>query len=184
MPLAAVVLAVSLAAGCADDVAPAATAGDGIEITHDALMDEVAQWAGSAALLEQVGSPPVEGDAPGSYSSSLVGVVLTNRIRFDLHRQQFTALGLTPDPAEESSLREQLAPVLEQVGEGFGNRLVDDLVRVNAVSVAMADEYEAWFLDSTDGVEVSPRYGEWDDASGAVLPPDGPRQPPGDLLEP
>jgi hypothetical protein len=183
LPLAAALLAVSLASGCAEDAPPAARIGDSMEITNEQLMDEVAEWASSPALLGQVGVPSAEGAAPGSYSTALVDVVLTNRIRFDLHRQQFEALGLTMGDVDPT-LQEQLAPVLGEVSPAFAERLLDDLSRVDAVSQAMGEEYEAWFAEVTGGdVEVSSRYGTWDRQAGTVVPPQGPRAAPGSFLE-
>ena len=177
--LAALVLVAALVAGCADDAPPAARVGDSVEISNQDLLDEVAQWAESPALLEQVGIPSAEGAAPGSYATPLVDVVLTNRIRFDLHREQFDALGLTegdPDP----TLQQQLATVLAEVSPEFGDRLTSDLMRVQAVSEEMGEEYEDWFTEVTaGGVEVSSRYGTWDREAAAVVGPQGPRPAPG-----
>ena len=181
--LAALVVIASVGTGCADGGGTAARVGDSIEISDDELMDEVAEWASSPALLEQVGVPSSEGAAPGSYSANLVDVVLTNRIRFDLHREQFEALGLALDPANETALQEQLAAVLDEVSEPFGEQLIGDLVRVNAVATAMGEEYSAWFADVTGGdVEVSSRYGTWDREAGSVVPPQGPRSAPSPVL--
>jgi hypothetical protein len=183
LSLAALVLAVSLAAGCGDGGAPAARVGDTMEISNDELLTETAEWAASPALLSQVGVTSPEGDAPGSFSTSLVDVVLTNRIRFDLHREQFDALGLSVDPANAAEVEEQLAPVLGELSPGFATLLVDDLVRVTEVTNAMADDYEAWFTGAMGGdIEISSRYGRWDGSAAAVVPPEGPRPAPADLL--
>jgi hypothetical protein len=180
----ALLLVALVGAGCSDGGAPAARVSDSIVITNDELMDEVAEWASSPALLQQVGLESAEGAAPGSYASNLVDVVLTNRIRFDLHREQFDALGLSADEEQAADLEEQLAPVLDEVSGAFGERLVGDLVRVNAVATAMGQEYAAWFDEATgDDVEVSSRYGTWDRAAGTVVPPTGPRPAPSQVLE-
>lgn len=179
LPLSALVLVALVGTGCADDAAFAARVGDSIEITQDELLDEVAEWAASPALLEQVGITDPEGAAPGSYGSPLVDVVLTNRIQFDLHREQFDALGLTVDDTSRASLEEQLGEVLSELSPAFGERLVDDLVHVGAVSQAMGEGYSAWFAEATRGaVEVNPRFGSWDQQAGAVLPPEGARPAP------
>ena len=92
----------------------------------------MAEWAASPALLEQVGVPTAEGAAPGSFSTNLVDVVLTNRILFDLHREQFDALEPHGRPrGRPPRSQEQLAGVLDEVSPAFGERLVDDLVRVD-----------------------------------------------------
>jgi hypothetical protein len=177
--LAALVLVVGLAAGCADDAPPAARVGDSLEISNEDLLDEVAEWAQSPQLLQQVGIADAEGAAPGSYATPLVDVVLTNRIRFDLHREQFDALGLSEGEVDPT-LQQQLATVLDEVSPAFGDRLVADLMRVQAVSEAMGDEYEDWFAEVTGGdVEISSRYGTWDRSAAAVVGPQGPRPAPG-----
>lgn len=182
--LVALLLVAALGAGCSAGAAPAARAGDDVVITNEELMDEVADWASSPALLQQVGVASPDGAAPGSYATSLVDVVLTNRIRFDLHREQFDALSLTLDPAESAALEGQLAGVLADVNPDFALRLIDDLARRNAVTQAMGEGYTAWFQEVTGtGVEVSSRYGTWDRAAGSVLPPEGPRAAPSPVLE-
>jgi hypothetical protein len=192
VPALAVALATSVSAGCADDVSPAARVGD-VEITGDALMQEVERWASSPSLLGAVQVTSTEGSGPRSYSTDFVDVVLTNRIAFDLHREQFDALKLEVDDADLSDQRDSFAPVLaevsaafgDEVSAAFGDRLVGDLVRVNAVSTAMGDGYEAWFNEAISGdIEVNPRYGEWDPQSGFVVPPEGPRPAPGSALTP
>jgi hypothetical protein len=183
--LAALALAAGLVAGCADDAPLAARVGDSVEISNQELMDEVAEWAASPLLLEQVGIVDPVGAAPGSFATPLVDVVLTNRIRFDLHRQQFEALGLTegePDP----TIQQELGSVLAELSPAFADRLVADITRVQAVSEAMGEEYEAWFAEVTgDDVEISSRYGTWDARAAAVVGPQGPRPAPGSgLIEP
>jgi len=186
LPLAALVVVVSLGAGCAEDVAPAARAGDAVVISNDDLMAEAKEWVASPKLLEQVGITTTAGAGPGSYASPFVGVVLTNRIRFDLNREQFDALGLTLTDDDLATSRAGLFPdpsitevVLEQLTPAFGDRLVEDLARVTAVSEAMGDGYEVWFASATSsGIEVSSRYGSWDRQAGAVVPPAGPRPAP------
>lgn len=183
LPLAAVALVVALSAGCADKGALAASAGDSIEITNDELMAEVAEWAQSPALLSQVGIQDPEGASPGSYATSLVDVVLTNRLRFELHREQFEKLGLVANDADAPKAREQLAPALKELSPAFGDRLVDDFVVANAVSTEMGSGYAAWAAEATSGgIAVNPRYGSWDRQAAAVLPPDGPRPAPASIL--
>jgi hypothetical protein len=184
LPLAALVLAACLGAGCADGGSPAARVGDTIEISNDDLLTEVEEWAASPALMQQLGVQSTEGAGPGSFSTQLVDVVLTNRIRFDLHREQFDALGLPVDAADAAEVEEQLAPVLAEVSPDFAERLVGDLIRVTAVTEALGDGYDAWFAEAVSGdIEVSSRYGEWDAQSAAVLGPEGPRPARGLAVE-
>jgi hypothetical protein len=186
--LVALVLLGGLSAGCADDVSPAATIGDRT-ITTRQLLDEVAEWAESPTLAEQLGISAVHGAGEGSYDMTFVGFLLTNRISFEVHNAQFDALdleltdeekeqvraGLFPDPAASAAVFEELSP-------DYGEKLVADVARQFAVSEAMGEEYEAWRLDALGGgdIEINPKYGSWDPVAGQLAPPEGPRAAPSD----
>ena len=185
--LAALVLVGALSAGCSDDVAPAVRIGDET-ITTEQLLDEVAEWAGSPTLAEQLGISAVRGAGKGSYDSSFVGFLLTNRISFEIHNAQFRKLDLTLTTAETDDVRNGLFPdaaasaaVFEELSKAYGDRLVDDVARQFAVSQAMGDEYDAWRVEalSAGDIEVNPKYGSWDATSGQLVPPEGPRPAPG-----
>jgi len=174
------------AAGCADEVSPALRVGDRT-VGNDALLDEVAEWAGNPTLLEAVQFPAglVEGDAPGSYSASLVGFILRSRIGFELHRAEFEARGLEIDDQVRQEVRDQLfsdPAMTEQVfadfSKAYGDRLVDDVARQIAVQDELGEEYEAWSVEAfaRDDIELNPRYGTWDSEAGDVVPPEGPIQ--------
>jgi hypothetical protein len=180
-----VALAALVSAGCADDVSPAARVGDE-EITTDELLAEVGLWASSPSLLGAVGVSTTEGSAAGSYSTAFVDVVLTNRIRFDLHRAQFDALGLELDESAVADQRESLGPMLDELrDDAFEEQLVTDLVRLSAVINAMGADYEAWLGEAFSAdLEINPRYGVWDPFSGSVNPPEGPRPAAGSALTP
>jgi hypothetical protein len=57
------------------------------------VLDEAAEWAGSPTLAQQLGITAVRGAGAGSYDSAFVGLLLTNRISFELHNEQFESLG-------------------------------------------------------------------------------------------
>jgi len=192
LPLAAVALVGVVAAGCANDVAPAARVGESIEITDDALMAEVAEWAGSPTLLTQLQVASTAGAGAGSYSTRFVDFLLTTRISFELHNAEFEKLklqltdkeladvraGLFPDPAASAAVLDELSP-------RYADRLVADAARQFAVSQALGDGYQAWQVQAFTGtdIEINPRYGSWDPQAAAVAPPSGPRPAPGaDLL--
>lgn len=184
--VAALVLIGTLSTGCADDVAPAARVGDATEISDDALFAEVDEWASSPTLLEQLGAT-TEGAGEGSFSTLFVNLLLTNRIRFELHNAQFDELGLVLTDEEVAAMRTGLladpattAAVLEELSPEYGERLVADAARQLAVSQAMADDYAAWATGAftTTDIDISPRYGSWDSAAGQVVPPSGPRPAP------
>jgi hypothetical protein len=196
LPLALAALAL-LGAGCADTVSPAVRV-DGEAIGNDELLDEVEQWAGNPTLLQAVQFPAelVEGDAPGSYSTELVGFVLGSRIGFELHRAEFEARGLELTDEQRTSVRGQLfgdPAVTEQVfadfSDGYGEQLVDDVARQIALQEELGEEeYPTWAAEAYEGadVEVNPQYGFWDPDEQQVIPPDGPlnRSTPDPLATP
>lgn len=185
LPLAALVVVVALTAGCADDVSPAAQVGDDIEISTDDLLTEVGEWAGSEGMVSglQLGDPAGAGE--GSYSTTFVNAVLGYRIAFELHREQFDALGLELTDQELAEVRsgifgEQSEEILGQLDPDYADQLVEDVAIQFAVTQAMAEEYEAWLVDAltVTEIDVNPRFGSWDSQSGTVVPPEGPRPAP------
>jgi hypothetical protein len=185
--LAALVLVGSLAAGCSDDVAPAVRIGDQTISTRE-LLDEVAEWAGSSTLAEQLGISEVRGAGEGSYDTAFVGFLLTNRISFEVHNAQFERLDLTLTQDERDQVRAGLFPdpaasaaVFDELSKGYGDQLVADVARQFAVSQAMGEEYEAWRVEALSGsdIEVNPKYGSWDATTAQLVPPEGPRPAPG-----
>jgi hypothetical protein len=189
LPSVAVLLAVGLAcAGCADDVAPAATAGD-LTITHDELMDEVAEWARSPRLVQLVAGPEVTAGGAGHYDAGFVSVVLQNRLSFDVFGEEFDSLGLELDPNLVEEVRAGLFPdpadaqqVLDELDPDFANRLVADVARQFQVQTELQDAVVEFGEEAFGDVEINPRYGSWDTASRVVVPPEGPRSAPGDEL--
>ena len=191
LALVAVVLAAAVSAGCADDVSPAARVGKDIVISHDELMAEVEEWVKSPTLVDALEVPEAEGAGPGSYSTNLVDLVLTNRIQFDVHHQQLEELGLSVPDEALTSVRNELvrdaATTLTVAGEldpEFFDQLVMAVAERTTVGQAMdPEDYQSWLAEALADVEVNSRYGTWDAAAGVVLPPTGPRPAPGrDLL--
>jgi hypothetical protein len=185
--LAAVVLVGALIAGCSDDVAPAVRIDDRTISTRQ-LLDEVAEWAGSPTLAEQLGITEVRGAGEGSYDTTFVAFLLTNRISFEVHNAQFRDLDLTLTEEDEEQVRAGLFPdpaasaaVFDELSPGYGDELVADVARQFAVSQAMGEEYEAWRTDALSGrdIEVNPKYGSWDATTAQLVPPEGPRPAPG-----
>jgi len=181
---ASVLVAVLGASGCADEVSPAARIAD-VTVTDDELLAEVEAWASSPSLLTELQVDVPGGAAAGSYDMEFVDFVLYNRINFELHDAQFEELGLELDEGlrqevEAGFLGQSSAAALAELGD-YGDVLVDDVARQIAVQEAMGDEYQGWFADAgRSDIEVSPRYGRWDEAVGFVVSPDGPRPAPAD----
>ena len=179
-------LALAVASGCADETDPAARVGDAT-VSHDELLSEVEAWAGSPTLLQQL-QVPGSGSASGTgYSTEFVDLVLTNRVSFELHNSEFEARDLELGDQEVEEVRAGLlgdpnatAAALEELG-AYGEQLVADVARQVRVQTELGEGYEAWAAEAFGGddIEVSPRYGSWDGATGAVLAPEGPRPAPG-----
>lgn len=168
-------------------MSPAARVGDHT-VSADDLLDEVDRWASSPTLLQQLQVASVQGAGEGSYDTGFVDFVLSNRISFELHNEQFDALGLQLSEQELGDVRAGIFPdpatsqaVLSELGRAYGERLVADVARQFAVSQSMGPEYQDWRFEAltTTDIEVSPRYGRWESTSGQVVPPDGPLPAPG-----
>ena len=187
LALAAVPLVLLLAAGCADDVAPAAQIGD-LALSADTVLAEVDEWAGSPTLLEQLQVGSVEGEGIGTYATGFVDFVLSNRIAFELHNAQFRSLGLSLTSEDLDAVRQGLfadpavtEQVLGELSAGYREQLLSDVARQFAVTQAMADGYDQWLGEAyASGVEIDPRFGSWNPTTGAVSPPSGPLPAPGD----
>jgi len=183
---AGIALTVALAgAGCADDVAPAATVGDA-QVSEDDLMAEVDAWAASPTMLQQLQVAAAGSDERG-YPMAFVDFVLTNRVAFELHNAEFEERGLELTDQDLDDVRSQLfadptvtATVLDELGEEYADILVADVARQFKLQTELGDDYAAWANEAftqTD-ISVSPRFGSWDVPSGAVIPPEGPTPAP------
>lgn len=185
LPLAAVALALSLVGGCADDVSPAATIGDRT-ITSDQLFAEVDEWASSPTLLDALETGSVEGAGSGTYATAFVDFVLSNRIRFELHNEEFLTQGLTLTPDDIEAVRAGLLDdpattetALAELSPEYRDQLLSDVARQFAVSQALAEGYAQWRTEAfAAAIAIDPRFGSWDPTGGSVVPPSGPRPAP------
>lgn len=183
LALALAALALVGSAGCADDVSPALRVGD-VKVSNDEFLAEVAEWVGNPVAID----PSMLGDlAPGTYPLELVRQLLQQRLDFEIHNAEFRALGLELDDA----MRQQALAVLfgdPSVAEEafsafsaeFAQSFTDDVARQIAVNQELGDDgYSEWrngaYADAD--IEINPRYGRWDAASGQIIAPDGPLEP-------
>lgn len=183
--LAFVVVAVALlgSAGCASAVSPAVRVG-AVKVSNDDFLAEVGEWTGNSVAIDPA---TLTGQSPGTYPLDLVRQLLQQRIDFALHNAKFAELGLTLD----DSMRQQALTVLfgdpslagqafSAFSKSFATQFTDDVSRQVAVSDALGEtDYAAWRTKAyaTTDIEVNPRYGAWDAASGQITPPAGPKQP-------
>ncbi len=172
-------------AGCASDVSPALRIGDRV-ISNDDLLEEVDRWADSPSLLAALQMPSLEGSSPGTYPMDFVGFVMSNRVSFELHNQEFEELDLEIAPGLLDDVRSGLfsdpaatEAVFEELDPDFADALVADVARQFMVSDALGNEYAGWQAEvyATTTVEVNPRYGSWDAEAGQVVAPTGPVRP-------
>ena len=181
--LALAALALLIGTGCADNVSPAVRVG-GAKLGNEAFLDEVAEWAGNPAAVNQamLGDP-----SPGTFPLELARQLLQQRIDFMLHNAKFKALGLTLDDAMRDDAITALfgdvatsKDAVKAFSKDFARSFMDDAARQIAVTNELGDAaYGEWRTKAyaeTD-IEVSPRYGSWDSEKGEVVAPPGPVQP-------
>jgi hypothetical protein len=182
--LLAAVVAMSLGAGCADRVAPAARVGDAV-VTTDELLDEVSEWAGNdqtARATELAASHSEWG-----YAMAPVVSILHERIILDIAAAAFDDLDLElTDASRDEALGvligdpAQAETAFAGFSEEYADRYVDDFAKGVAVQEELGEEeFRAMILEGARDVEVSPRFGTWDAANASIIPPVGPRPAPG-----
>lgn len=176
LALAVVVLAVA-AAGCADAVSPAIRVGDAT-VSNDELLDEIDQWIGNPVAVDPA---QVAGLTPGGYPGELVRQLISQRIDFLIHAEEFDRLGLEiTDELRNDALvalfgdPSAATDAFAAFSEEFAASFTDDVARQIAVQDALGEEeYSAWYgaaYERTD-IEVNSRYGSWDPATRTVAAP-------------
>jgi hypothetical protein len=188
--IAAVALAAVLAgAGCADDVSPAVRIGDET-ISHDELMDEVAEWSESPKLVEVLTQGVAQPSTGPNHDMELVTAILSNRIIFDVFSAEFDRRGLELDPNVVEQISAGLIPsdpqasaqIQAELDPELYDSIVDALAKQDAVVSDLGADVDQFVEEAFADVEVSSRYGSFDAATGSVTPPEGPATPPNDLL--
>jgi hypothetical protein len=176
----AVVAAVGLVAGCADQTV-AIRFGDQT-VTQADFLDELEALV--ARFGEEGPAQPGEyprGELQGSYDQEFAAQVLTQRLEFMVFGRIFDDEGMEITDADRDRVRSALEidPGFQGLPEDYRARLIDDLVKRQMVQDALAparlNEMIRELLNSTD-VEVHSRYGSWSMFEGLV-PPEGPLQP-------
>jgi hypothetical protein len=187
LPLVVAAVVLVVGAGCAKDVSPAARIG-GTKVSDSELADEVSQWAHNKAAFD---ASQLKALNPGTYPMSLVTVILQQRIDFTLANAEFDRLHLELTDQDRtgalSSLFQGDTSLATQALSGFSRtyatHYVDDIARQYAVEVKLGQAgYSAWRSTAYPAahIQVSPRYGSWDEASQQVVPPKGPEPAPGE----
>lgn len=131
------------------------------------------------------------GELADSYDQQFVATVLQQRIDFALTEQIFDERGLELTDADRAASEDQLAG---QFGEAWAalaeddrTGLVDDVARIFVLQRELGPPaFDAALREAranTD-ISVSSRFGRWDAANQAVVPPDGPDTGPTTTVPP
>lgn len=191
IPAALAVLGLA-ATGCADQTdSDAVTVGNQTMSSQD-FLDEVEAIADNDEFVQQFGLQP-EGEMLGSYSQEFVGLILEQRVSFMINAVMADDLGVDVGAYESAaleSLTSQYGAAFSAFPEAYREQLVGDVAAQVALDDAVQQseaggsgpslaEAQQLFAQLVDGVDVAPRYGDWDSEAflagdSGVLAPDGP----------
>jgi hypothetical protein len=174
------------ASGCASQ-AVGVRVGDNTYSQAD-MVDELDAYGENEALFqneEQAAS--IRGELADSYSQDFVGELLRQRVTFMIAEQLFeeSDLELTEQDRQdaEGQLRSQLGPeAVEGFPDDYRERFVDDVARLNLVAGDLGQEgfNEALVeVARTTEIEISPRFGDWDEDQLDIVAPEGSTPAPG-----
>ena len=189
--LIALVAAVGLAAsGCAQS-SEAVRVGDQSISLHD-FEDQLDVVYANEALLGFLfeGATPdqirPEGAPRGTYPQNFVGGMAGVQAQFLVTPSIAADQGLEitdRDRQDAVQTLEQQAPgALDEMPESVGDSYIEGLAAIQVLQAQVdPDELQAVFTEGFQAadVEVSSRYGSWDDLNLRVDPPPGPRPAPG-----
>jgi hypothetical protein len=180
---AGIALTIALAgAGCADETSPAVQVGD-TTITHDELMTELEEWSGNTATQASQALP--QSGTPHGYAAAPASQLIGERILLALFEEEFVDRGLevTDEDRANAYVLMGIDPSQEeQILGGFSDayraEYLERWAKVAAVQAETGSEEELRALidERSKDVELSSRYGTWDQAGFAVTPPSGPVQ--------
>jgi hypothetical protein len=187
-PVLALAAVVGLAAsGCASQTV-GVQVGDNTRSEADTV-DELNAWGENEALIPpgQEAAAGIRGELADSYSQDFVADILQQRITFMLAEQLFDEqdLELTDDAttdAEEDLAGQIGREALDDFPEGYRQSLVNDVARLRLLAEELGqDEVQNALAEAatTTEIEVSPRFGEWDEDELGIVPPAGSNPAPG-----
>jgi hypothetical protein len=186
--LTAVVTVAGLATfGCADQSA-GVRVGDDV-VSESEMLDELDAFGQNEALFAGAGqsTEALRGELRSSYTQDFASEIVQQRITFMLAAQIFEDEGFELNEADrqnaEAGLRQQLQDGFDDFPEDYRESFVDDVAMYNALATRLGeDEFRQALLDkatSTD-IEVSSRFGSWDEDRLTIQPPPGPVTGQGD----
>lgn len=187
LPLLAAVTVAGLAAfGCAEQSA-GVRVGDDVVSEND-ILDELDAYGTNEALFTAAGESPdaLRGELRTSYQQSFVSEIVQQRITFMLAAQIFEDEGLELSDGERQAaaagLAQQMGEGLDAFPDAYREAFVDDVARYNRLATELGeDEFRLALVEkaSNTDIEVSSRFGEWNEEQLAIDPPPAPRPAPG-----
>jgi hypothetical protein len=188
VPVLAAAVVVGLAAsGCASQAVGVRVGGN--TYSQSDMVGELDAYGDNEALFPPDGqqTAQIQGELAGSYSQDFVSQVVSQRVTYMLVEKVFEANDLQLTDDERTVAENQLATrmgneAIDQFPDEYRQRFVDDEARVLRLLDEMGeDELNSAVLDEarSSEIEVSSRFGEWDEDQLQVTPPLGPTAAPG-----
>ena len=185
--LAATVVAGLAASGCASQ-AVGVRVGDNTYSQSD-MVGELDAYGENQALFPPDGqqAAQIQGELASSYSQDFVTQVVSQRVTYMLVEKVFAAHDLELTDDERTVAENQLATrmgsqAVDDFPDEYRQRFIDDEARVLRLLDEMGeDDLNAAILDEarSSEIEVSSRFGEWNQDRLEVTPPLGSTAPSG-----
>jgi hypothetical protein len=188
VPVLAAAVVVGLAAsGCASQAVGVRVGGE--TYSQADMVGELDAYGENEALFPPDGqqTAQIQGELAGSYSQDFVSQVVSQRVTYMLVEKVFDDRDLELTDEERTVAEDQLAgrmgnEAIDNFPEEYRQRFADDEARVLRLLDEMGeDELNSAILDEarSSEIEVSSRFGDWDENQLEVVPPLGSTQPPG-----
>lgn len=179
LPVTAVTLAGLATFGCAEQSAGVRVGDD--TVSESDMIDELDAFGENDALVGEGQADAIRGDLGQSYTQSFAGEIVQQRIVFMLAAQVLEDEGLELSDADrseaEQAMAEQMQGGLDAFPDDYRRTFIDDVAKYNLLAGELGDdEFNQALVDkagSTD-IEVSSRFGEWNDDELTIDPPPGP----------
>lgn len=174
---AAVTLAGFATFGCAEQSAGVRVGDD--MVSESEMVYELNAYGNNELLFSETDS--VRGELKGSYTQSFTAEIVQQRIVFMLSAQVFEDEGLELTDADrsdaEQSMAEQMAGGLDEFPDDYRRSFLDDVAKYNLLAAELGEEeFNQALIDKAGSIriEVSSRFGEWNDTELTIDPPPGP----------
>lgn len=180
LPVTAAVTLAGLATfGCAEQSAGVRVGDD--TVSESDMIDELNAFGDNDALFDEGQAAAVRGDLAQSYTQSFTGEIVQQRIVFMLAAQIFEDEGFELSDADRSdaerAMAEQMQGGLEAFPEDYRRSFIDDVAMYNLLVTELGEEeFNQALVDKAGSttIEVSSRFGEWNDDELTIDPPPGP----------